>query len=596
MHGQVESCHGRTGSMLTGPALQGWANGKGWEESGSTMNTGQQQGKARVVCGSILFWIAFFGTAPQRASAQRNSPNDASTTAARSSIPWQPSPGAKPTSAKENEQILQELERMRTRIEQLEAQLKASERDTSAEMNTRSTPEQSAVARGEEEPAGLASANSPVGTGKLSPTASEELGRDVPAPAAAAQGESPTTTEASTSGRLSAGASGISANGQAGSNAVPENSLENLLRGTTVNFLLDGYYAYNFNAPIGRANLLRAYDVSSNSFSINQADLVLENAPDPDHGKRYGARIDFQYGQATQTLQGNSANEQRPDIYRALFQAYGTYIVPVGSGLRVDFGKWASALGIENNYTKDQNDYSRSFWFNFLPFYHMGVRTSYQVNHWLTANYWLVNGAQQTEDFNGFKDQLFGVVVQPKPSVSWTVNYYFGQEHPDFAFVPGGTGLPVVQGEPFAPIPTAPNGKLHIFDSYVSWNASPKLSLALEGDYVVERLFTSSAPAHTDGGAAYVRYQLTPKFALASRAEYMSDRGGLFSGTTQALKEVTLTGQYQFYPGFMMFEEWRRDFSNRPYFLTDTLGLLQSEQTTATAGVVWWFGPKTNSW
>jgi len=75
----------------------------------------------------------------------------------------------------------------------------------------------------------------------------------------------------------------------------------------------------------------------------------------------------------------------------------------------------------------------------------------------------------------------------------------------------------------------------------------------------------------------------------------MSDRGGLFSGTTQALKEVTLTGQYQFYLGFMMFEEWRRDFSNRPYFLTDTLGLLQNGQTTATAGMVWWFGPKANS-
>ena len=368
------------------------------------------------------------------------------------------------------------------------------------------------------------------------------------------------------------------------------------LHDTTINIGIDTYYAYNFNAPIGQANLLRAYDVSSNSFSINQADLVLENAPDPEHGKRYGGRIDFQYGQATQTLQGNPANEARPDIYRALFQAYGTYIAPVGSGLRVDFGKWASALGIENNYTKDQNDYSRSFWFDFLPFYHMGVRTSYQVNHWLTANYWLVNGTQQTEDFNGFKDELFGVVLQPKPSVSWTVNYYFGQEHPSFMYVPAGTGLPVVQGEPLEPIADAPTGKLHIFDSYVSWSASPKLNLALEGDYVIERLYTTSAPAHTDGGAAYARYQLTPKFAIASRAEYMSDHGGLFSGTTQALKEVTLTGQYQFYPGFMMFEEWRRDFSNQPYFLTDTLGLLRNEQTTATAGLVWWFGPKTGSW
>src|SRR5271155_4678159 len=61
-----------------------------------------------------------------------------------------------------------------------------------------------------------------------------------------------------------------------------------LLAGTTVNLLLDTYYEYNFNSPIGRANLLRAYDVSSNSFSLNQAAVVVENAPDPEAGKRWG--------------------------------------------------------------------------------------------------------------------------------------------------------------------------------------------------------------------------------------------------------------------------------------------------------------------
>ncbi len=58
--------------------------------------------------------------------------------------------------------------------------------------------------------------------------------------------------------------------------------------GTTLNFLIDTYYSYNFNAPIGRVNRLRAYDVSSNSFSINQAGVVLENAPDPAKGKALG--------------------------------------------------------------------------------------------------------------------------------------------------------------------------------------------------------------------------------------------------------------------------------------------------------------------
>jgi len=132
-----------------------------------------------------------------------------------------------------------------------------------------------------------------------------------------------------------------------------------ILTGTTTNVLVDGYYGYNFNAPIGRANLLRAFDVSSNSFSLSQAAVVIENAPDVAKGKRWGARLDLQWGQATQTLQGNAANEPRPEIYRALFQVYGTYVIPVGSGLRVDFGKWASSLGIEGNYAKDQINWSQ---------------------------------------------------------------------------------------------------------------------------------------------------------------------------------------------------------------------------------------------
>ena len=51
--------------------------------------------------------------------------------------------------------------------------------------------------------------------------------------------------------------------------------------------------------------------------------------------------------------------------------------MPVGSGINVDFGKWASSLGIEGNYTQYQINYSRSYWFDFLPFYHMGARVSY---------------------------------------------------------------------------------------------------------------------------------------------------------------------------------------------------------------------------
>ena len=369
------------------------------------------------------------------------------------------------------------------------------------------------------------------------------------------------------------------------------------LHGTTANFLVDTYYAYNFNNPIGRVNLLRAYDVSSNAFSLNQADIVFDNLPDPAIGKRYGARLDLQFGQATETLQGNKANELRPEIYRNIFQAYGSYVLPLGSGLSIDFGKWASSLGLEGNYTKDQMNYSRSYWFNFLPFYHTGARVHYQFNDKFGANYWITNGTQQTEPFNGYKDELFGLVLTPTKNFNWTLNYYLGQEHPDFQLVPNGpANLPTFQGMPFKPIPNAPNGKLHIFDSYATWNVTPKLTLAGEGDYEIERLYTYSAPSHVDGGAVYFRYQLTPKTAVAGRAEYMTDYGGLFSGKTQDLKEVTATFDYKLSQRFLMREEWRTDWSNRPYFLSSTLGVLKNSQNTATLGLVWWFGGKEGTW
>ena len=135
-----------------------------------------------------------------------------------------------------------------------------------------------------------------------------------------------------------------------------------------------------------------------------------------------------------------------------------------------------------------------------------------------------------------------------------------------------------------------------------TWQPTPKLTAAIEGDYFIQRLWRnaspgqSSAPEHVDGGAAYMQYQLSPKFALAARSEYMSDRGGLFSGITQALKEGTATFDYKLTDGFLMRYEFRRDFSNQPSFLSDVQGILRKDQNTATVGLVWWWGRKEGAW
>ena len=371
--------------------------------------------------------------------------------------------------------------------------------------------------------------------------------------------------------------------------------------GATLNYYFDGYFENNFNNPPGRVNDLRAYDVLSRTFSLSQASVILALDPDVAAGRRYGLRVDLQFGQATEALQGNPANEPRPEIYRNIFQAYGTYIAPVGTGLEVDFGKWASSLGIEGTYAKDQMNYSRSFFFYFLPFYHMGVRTHYNFNDKFGVNYWVVNGTNQSEPTNGFRDQMFGFAAQPKKNVSWTFNYYLGQEHPD-AVMATNCPAPVQPGLCYQPIANPMNGKLHIFDSYGTWNATPKLTLAAEGDYVIERQWAnaapgqSSAPDHVIGGAGYAQYQFSPRYSIAGRAEYLSDRGGLFSGVTQALKEGTATYRYNVSNNFSVFMEYRRDWTNVPYFTTSNPAAPSTHQDTLGAGMVWWYGGKQGAW
>lgn len=361
---------------------------------------------------------------------------------------------------------------------------------------------------------------------------------------------------------------------------------------TTASFYFDGYYSWNANRPFARVNLLRAYDVTANAFSINQTGLVLESTPRD--GRRWGYRLDLMYGQATETLQGSAQNESRPYVYRNLFQAYGTYTLPVGRGVTMDFGKWAGALGPEGNYTKDQINYSRSYFFNFLPFYHMGLRAALPVNGRLSLTYWLANGANQTEDFNGFKSQLAQAVIKPSRNVTWTANYYSGREQRDF--------FPLLNAGPHAQpgfpvrLPAAPRGRLHILDTYAFWSPNGKLTLGGELDYVVNRAEATGPPQRVTGGAAYLRYQFSPKVYLGQRYVRLNDRAGLFSGAIQNLNDLTSTFGYRPAEGFEARFEFRNDFSNIPYFHARQPGSPSRQQRTVSLGLLWWFGGKSGAW
>src|ERR1044071_3121049 len=113
----------------------------------------------------------------------------------------------------------------------------------------------------------------------------------------------------------------------------------------------------------------------------------------------------------------------------------------------------------------------------------MGFRTTYRVNDRLSVQHWLVNGANQTEDFNGWKSNAFLFTIKPTKTVSWNINYYFGQESRDLT-PDSNPGIPTIPTQPGLSITPAAgqklNGRTHIFDTYASWSPTGKITLGGE--------------------------------------------------------------------------------------------------------------------
>jgi len=198
------------------------------------------------------------------------------------------------------------------------------------------------------------------------------------------------------------------------------------------------------------------------------------------------------------------------------------------------------------------------------------------VSDRVTVMYALTNGIQQTEDFNDFKSNQVAGIIKPMPALTWTVNYYFGQEQPD-------------NGQP-----EAPNGFVRVFDSYVTYTPTDRTTVGLDVNYVTNQIVSSDPSTSLQGIGAYARYQVTPPFAVGLRWERLDDEG-LFGGIDQVLQELTATAEWKAADGFLLRGEFRRDWSNMQFF-PESGGGTREHQNTALVGLVWWLGNKTGGW
>jgi hypothetical protein len=338
-------------------------------------------------------------------------------------------------------------------------------------------------------------------------------------------------------------------------------TVEDIKKMLGLSVYLQGGYTYNFESPDSQENDFRVFDHRANSFTVDLAQLVFTREA-PVGGVGY--KLKLSAGETAKFI--HSAGLGDTDQPFDLTEAYIDYVAPLGSGLKVRFGKFVTYLGAEVIEARDDYNYSRSFLFNYaIPFTHTGLMASYTFNDQLSAAAYLVNGWDNSTDEGQSKSLGASITVTPISPVSLIFNVINGRE------------ADAVTG-------TEPNR--FVFDWIGTVKATENLTFMVNTDYGIEdSALADGKDAKWYGIAGYAKYDFTKLFSLSGRAEYFRDGQGVRTGTAQALKEVTITPELRVTDALLVRPEYRHDWSNVKSFDTNSK---KSQDTIALAVMYTW--------
>ncbi|MGB6974737.1 MAG: porin, partial [Terracidiphilus sp.] len=337
--------------------------------------------------------------------------------------------------------------------------------------------------------------------------------------------------------------------------------------------LIDGYYSYNANRPSdlanGQTNDLYNFNDKTDQFSLAEARLTLNHDPDP-----VGAHVDLLFGRAETLVNGSTSNGNESQF---LEQAFISLKPPKAKGLELDFGKFVTSAGAEVIESKDNWNYSRSILFAWaIPYFHFGLRSSMPVGKFETIGLQVVNGWNNVTKSNGGATiGLTSAFVKPK--YTWNVNYYTGPENAE-----------------------TEHGYRNLIDSTLLLTPNAKFNAYINYDYGQNRDGLANFGDGPEGdtnlnhwqGIAFAAHeQVTGTTAFSGRFEFFHDNNGFSTGTAQELKEFTGTYEYKWAEGLLTRIEYRRDWSDEPFFHKGDYNMVDA-QSTVTAGFVAFFGPK----
>lgn len=348
-----------------------------------------------------------------------------------------------------------------------------------------------------------------------------------------------------------------------------------LAEGPTVSGFVDFGYLYNLNGL--NATKYRAFDGNANSFTLQNAELVVSGKSASD----VGYRVDVDYGNdagVVNVFDGSQAAGSQIDLQ----QAFITVPCPLTKGV-FTIGKFVTPFGAEVIEAKDNYNYSRGVLFtNAIPLVHTGVKydKSFMDGKYTVAG-GVVNGWDISKDNNKSKSFIAQTGINVIPKVAITVGGMYGPE----------TASPAFTG------PGASTEKLSrsLVDAIVKYTPSSKLTLLANADWGVEEgagfepTSTDDVTANWAGVALYANYAFTDTWAGTLRYENFDDEGSRLKpgALHQTINSITGTLQYKMKDVITRLEYRTDQSTDKVYTKKD--GTLDDTESTIGLQVIYSF-------
>ena len=325
---------------------------------------------------------------------------------------------------------------------------------------------------------------------------------------------------------------------------------------------VEAQYGFNFNLPGNGITAQRVVDTRHNTFTLANVALgaLMQAGPVAAKLVLQVGSLPATYYQAEPALPGGGGVASTgPDLWRHVQEAFVAYEAPLGTGLLLQAGLFASPIGIEVIPIKDNWSWSRSTLFFAFPYYHAGLRATYEWTERLSTTVSLFNGWNSVVDNNRGKSVQANVLYKVPGRFFVQLLYFGGPERP--------TGAP--DGDPWR----------HQLDLYAQLEVTPWLAFAAHGDAGFE--VGAFGPASYFAGALYARVKPHPRVALALRADAFHERLArsgagtstpIFFGGVDLVGSATLTLEARPHDNIAVRLEYRHDFASGNLYFKGPVG------------------------